>query len=675
MSIPDFFSNNIYNYFRSLKIRFMFDPNSNYSTSKKIQVATSKSQSVATGPKIQVATSQSQSAATNPSLPSSSSSESILISHAPAPSQKVATSSTYDPKFHIKNSNFNPPSELFSPNLDKYIRLTEATFKSYTSQFYNHFLKKQIQPFPTPHRNFSTNQMIFYNELKNNKSIIIKPSDKNLGFTAVNTTWYHTEMMKQLSDKKTYQIIPSNELKFIIINLRDEFNAIINSKSYSHLFSSSHKLFFSSKMKDENVSIPGIYLLPKIHKTPMTGRPIVPSYAWVTTPASIWLDDQLQPIAKIPHVLTDSLSLIRVLESTSYTAPEKLQLTGNPVATANPIFITADISSLYTNIPTNEGLIKFKSFLQLKMVDITLINLYVRLLTMVLNNNYFEYKKVLYKQINGTAMGTSVAVIYANIFVYMIEYETINIFSFSIFLYRRYLDDLFFIVHSKDQCKKLIDALSSLHDSIEFTFSISEDRAEFLDVVIYKGERYHTTKLFDTSVHQKSMNQYLYFPYSSYHTRHTKIGLITTELIRYIRITSSFSVYLSLKLRFFHRLRARGYPKKFLKFCFNKTLYSSRSFYLADKLQLAASTTLTDDQKLKLQLRQQKLQLQPSVFLTTYTPLCDILPIKQILLKHWSIIQNDPILNMVFPSEPIVGYRMATTLLELIASKRSNSLG
>jgi len=76
----------------------------------------------------------------------------------------------------------------------------------------------------------------------------------------------------------------------------------------------------------------------------------------------------------------------------------------------------------------------------------------------VLENNYFEFKNILYKQLFGTAMGTKMAPPYANLFLGYLEETRILISTFKMYikLYLRFLDDIFFIWNgTTKQLKKL----------------------------------------------------------------------------------------------------------------------------------------------------------------------------------------------------------------------------
>ena len=65
--------------------------------------------------------------------------------------------------------------------------------------------------------------------------------------------------------------------------------------------------------------IPHFYIIWKILKNPIVGRPIVAVYNWILTPASIFVGHYLKEFySKFENILTDSLSLIRILEISKF---------------------------------------------------------------------------------------------------------------------------------------------------------------------------------------------------------------------------------------------------------------------------------------------------------------------------------------------------------------------
>eukprot|EP00117_Sycon_ciliatum_P012352 scpid64816/ scgid13456/ len=149
-------------------------------------------------------------------------------------------------------------------------------------------------------------------------------------------------------------------------------------------------------------------MLPKIHKAPgpngiVKGRPIVSCLGYCTTPASRLIDHYLcKAFAKTPAntVLKDTHSLTNVLSSKDFPA--------------DAMIVTADVTSLYTNMHWSDTVAAINDFLA--EAEHPLRSLIVDLVEFVLENNYFEFKEKLFHQEFGMVMSTPMAVDVANIF-------------------------------------------------------------------------------------------------------------------------------------------------------------------------------------------------------------------------------------------------------------------
>ena len=94
------------------------------------------------------------------------------------------------------------------------------------------------------------------------------------------------------------------------------------------------------------------YILPKIHKPGNPGRPIVSSNSHPTERISHFVDYHLQPLVhKLPSLVKDTNDFLNKL----------LTISNLP---ANSLLVTLDVSSLYTNIPHNEGINACDHFLR-----------------------------------------------------------------------------------------------------------------------------------------------------------------------------------------------------------------------------------------------------------------------------------------------------------------------
>ena len=123
--------------------------------------------------------------------------------------------------------------------------------------------------------------------------------------------------------------------------------------------------------------------MPKVHKTPVSIRPIIPSHSWYTTTAAKWLHNKLFPlVVRYDWIVTDRLQLIQELEEHSFNYVSK-----------KPYLGTIDVTALYTSIDLKLGLAIIKTALSTRHSDlfqIKEIDFVIDLLKWVLENNYLN---------------------------------------------------------------------------------------------------------------------------------------------------------------------------------------------------------------------------------------------------------------------------------------------
>ena len=89
--------------------------------------------------------------------------------------------------------------------------------------------------------------------------------------------------------------------------------------------------------------IPTFYTLTKIHKPVPVGRPIISGCDGPTERISSFVDTLLQPIAQTqPSYIKDTTDFINFIEKTKIGQ--------------DTILVSMDVTSLYTNIPQEEGI-------------------------------------------------------------------------------------------------------------------------------------------------------------------------------------------------------------------------------------------------------------------------------------------------------------------------------
>ena len=116
------------------------------------------------------------------------------------------------------------------------------------------------------------------------------------------------------------------------------------------------------------------------------------------------------------------------------------------------IFMSYDVVSLFTNTPIPKTMEIIKTRLQ---KDTTLIDRkrleiedIMALLDFVLNTTYFTFRNTIYQQKFGTAMGSQVSPIVANLFMEHMEQEAIATARNSCRprMWKRYVDDILEVI-------------------------------------------------------------------------------------------------------------------------------------------------------------------------------------------------------------------------------------
>ena len=279
--------------------------------------------------------------------------------------------------------------------------------------------------------------------------------------------------------------------------------------------------------------IPLFYTLTKIHKPVLTGRPIISGCDGPTERISSFLDHILQPIAKVQKsYLKDTTQFINFIEERK--VPN------------NAILVSMDVTSLYTNIPQEEGTNTVcKAYEAFYKNDTPIPTNSLRgLLRLILQENSFQFNGRNYLQTHGTAMGTKVAVAFANIFMSAVETEIINKSKIKPLEWKRYIDDVFSLWDTnREEIDQFILEANRHHPTVKFTAEISEEKTNFLDTTIFKGERFYKDSIFDIRTHFKPTETFQYTHFSSCHAPGVKKGFIKGEALRLLRTNSSKATF------------------------------------------------------------------------------------------------------------------------------------
>ena len=223
--------------------------------------------------------------------------------------------------------------------------------------------------------------------------------------------------------------------------------------------------------------------------------------------------------------------------------------------------LTIDVSSLYTNIPHNEGIKSCEEKLHTRTVEDPPTWLITRLLRFILTLNFFEFNGKVYHQVSGTAMGTKMAPNYANLFMGRLEQQLINSWPIKPLLWLRFIDDIFCIYPDTEmEATRFIHHLNHQYPTIKFTAEISSTSVHFLDVTVTRGEDNHLL----TDLYRKPTDVYRYLHYKSFHPRHHKRSIPYSQFVRVRRICSTRRDYFKHTDNMIASMHQRGYPMKLL---------------------------------------------------------------------------------------------------------------
>ena len=194
-----------------------------------------------------------------------------------------------------------------------------------------------LQPHPLPTKLLSN--------IKSNPTIVIANADKGLGPVGVNKEQYVTWGLQHLQDTNTYTLLTQHEA---LISATQLYHQIFQwTRDHRHTLDDDTVNYIRRHIEKTRTDPFGyFYLLIKLHKQPISTRPVCSDCASLPHALGKWIDKQLQPIVqKQPTYFKNSSDLKSLLD------------------TPSTCIFTYDAISMYTNIDTSICLDRLCSFL------------------------------------------------------------------------------------------------------------------------------------------------------------------------------------------------------------------------------------------------------------------------------------------------------------------------
>ena len=267
--------------------------------------------------------------------------------------------------------------------------------------------------------------------LANDRSIVIKPSDKCGSIVIMNKADYETAALQQLTNTEYYEELNADPNP----TYKEELAQIIGQQNEMSTA--------EMNMINQGETTPSFYGLPKCHKTTANEfpplRPISSGHSSCTANLSKYLDSYLKCAAqKTASYIQDTTHFINRLASI------KLPTNSNQA----PFLVSMDVVSLYPNIDQQEGADACFYYMEQRREKSVSSSLIKKLILFVLRSHTMNFMNRFFHQIKGTAMGTSMAVNFANLF--MSKFESDMLASYKVqykkepVIWLRFIDDVFF---------------------------------------------------------------------------------------------------------------------------------------------------------------------------------------------------------------------------------------
>ena len=415
--------------------------------------------------------------------------------------------------------------------------------------------------------------------LSNNLDLIIQKSDKGNSVVLIDRETYVRKVNEILGDSTKFKKIvhdPNKRLNFIISQERkvtDVLKVLLDKGSLDQTL--------YDKLRPTGSRLGALYGLCKVHKKSTDGsppfRPILSAIGTPTYKLAKFLVPKLSPLTSNEYTVSSSFSFAEEIREQD----------------SNLFMASLDVDSLFTNIPLEEtiDICVDGLFQENDVIDKMTKEDFRSLLESAAQESCFTFDNILYRQIDGVAMGSPLGPCFANAFLCYHEKSWLDNCpsEFKPVYYRRYVDDIFVLFSSPDHLPQFQEYLNKQHRNINFTSEVEEnDCLPFLDISVKRDPN-----KFATNIYRKPTFSGVYSNFSSFIPIGYKFGLVFTLLHRMFKIVCDASVFRDEVRKLRDILLKNGYPVSFIDNCI-------RSFF--KKIQSQPKDPIQSAEKLEVMI-------------------------------------------------------------------------
>ena len=388
------------------------------------------------------------------------------------------------------------------------------------------------------------------------KNIKVCKFDKGNGVVILDSDEYFNKLDTIILDKTKFKEIEIGEGDNPIIKnelsiqkyLRTNVKPLVEEFVYKHLYPTG--------------SQPGkLYGMCKVHKQGNPLRPVISMINSAEYNLAKWLDSYIKPNIPNKYSVASTSEFLEILKETTFDPSDKI--------------VSFDVVSLFTNIPLGETIeiIVNALYAETSIRIPPVPKMVFKCLLQMATGGMFMYKDILFKQVDGVAMGSPLGPSLANFFLGHIENTSVfDNPDFCPKLYLRYVDDIFAVFPKNTSYHPFFEHLNKLHKNLAFTVEEASGSFPFLDIEIeISGENV------DTWVFRKKTHTGVMLNFSAIVPNFWKVGLIRCLLNRAKLICSSIVLFDQEVDRLKKMFMANGYPKVYFEKAYEKFIRSNET--------------------------------------------------------------------------------------------------
>ncbi|XP_044755871.1 uncharacterized protein LOC123314576 [Coccinella septempunctata] len=344
--------------------------------------------------------------------------------------------------------------------------------------------------------------------LRDHPEILVTRSDKGNSTVITYKTEYVQHMKAMLEDSTTYAILPSDPTQ----KYQKSANNLIQELLDTEIIEPG----YARKLKRHNSVIPKMYGLRKTHKPNVCYRPVVSCVDSPIYNLACFVHDTLAPLAStFTYNIKNSLEFVQFARTVSLPPDYML--------------VSLDIVSLFTNVPKQlvQDIIK-KNWSVISAYTEIPFRLFNNIIVHIFETSYFTFDGIIYKQLDGTAMGNPASPILANLVVNEVIFVVLNTLSFRVEFLKLYVDDTIAAI-PKNATSELLDKFNGFHHKLKFTMELEVDqKINFLDLTVMRNSNGSIC----TNWYTKPTASGRILNYFSEHSTVQKVGIIKNLMFR-----------------------------------------------------------------------------------------------------------------------------------------------